>query len=66
MGSLQTLHDLCLLLMFFVVPWLLIAIPIRRFIIFVKKDSKLQQKKKEKQIELLQAQIDSLKRERGT
>lgn len=54
------------MLFVFIVPLLIIAIPIRRFVIFVKRDTKLQQKKKEKEIELLQARIDSLKKEKGT
>lgn len=62
----ELFQEVCLMLFVFIVPLLIIAIPIRRFVIFVKRDTKLQQKKKEKEIELLQARIDSLKKEKGT
>lgn len=43
-----------------------LIIPIYVLIKYIKKDNDLQQKKKEKEIELLQAQIDSLKEGKGT
>ena len=52
------------------VVWLSFAffllVPMCILIGYVKKDSELQRKKKEKEIELLQAQIDSVKEEKGT
>ena len=44
------------------IPFLII----NRIVKSVKVDNDLQRKKKEKEIELLQAQIDSLKGEKGT
>ena len=57
---------LSVLLMSIVLPCLIVAIPIRRFVKYVRKDIELHQKEKEKKIELLQAQIDSLKEGKGT
>ena len=44
----------------------LFIFPIFALIKYVKKDSDLQRKKKEKEIELLQAQIDAIKEGKGT
>lgn len=43
-----------------------LIVPAYVLIKYVKKDSELQRKKKEKEIELLQAQMDSLKEGKGT
>ena len=56
--------------MSFLTIWLvfvlvLIILPIYVLVKYIKKDSDLHRKKKEKEIELLQAQIDSLKEEKG-
>lgn len=44
----------------------LIGLGIFELIKYLKRDNDLQQEKKKKEIELLQAQIDALKEEKGT
>ncbi len=52
--------------MFLIMCSLVLAILTVYFLVrIIKKDSDLHRKKKEKEIELLQAQIDSLKKEKG-
>lgn len=65
-SSYQGRIELSLLIVWFVFVLVLFILPIYLLVKYVKKDNDLQRKKKEKEIELLQAQIDATKEGKST